>query len=263
VRRTLEDGRPEIEPQLNWLLKQPPELNFHFKPSGKLKLRDTSVWPISGIETWPSWLREELFGPGIDLDAAYVQFLVKHLRKHHHDRPNLLQTLYPDLLRLLDDKEAFRQELCEQVLQRPYDERWRGIIKAVIMSIANGSRISPGMLVQGNEYSQTVKLIRDAAPEATPTELIEIGKRLKRIADQFSSARKNLCIAKLQKVPSRANLRSVFGEYFSWERAMRYAIWEAIGRTGIMVHDGIDGVPQQFIDALPELMARLDLRLTS
>lgn len=262
VERTLLAGRPELIPPLKWILKQA-EINFHFIPSGKLKLRDTSVWPISGIETWPSWLRKELFGSGIDIDSAYVAFLIQHLREELKDRPHQLQLLFPDLLRLLEDKEAFRQELCEQVLQRPYTPAWRGVIKSVLMSIANGSKISSGLLFGGGEFSQTAKIIQETAPDATVTELICIGDRLQRIAEQFNSARKRICVWQLKQNPTRKNVKRVFGEYFAWERDARYRIWEAIGRHGIMVHDGIDGVPQQYLDQLPEISFSLGLRLTA
>lgn len=256
-------GRPEIVPALSWLLQQSSEVNFHFVPSGKLKLRDTSVWPISGIETWPSWLREELFGPGIDLDSAYVQFLLHYLKEVYADRPQLMQMLYPDLIRLLHDKEAIRQELCERVIGKPYTERWRSLIKQVIMSLANGSRISPALLTNGGGFSLTAELIIDANPEASIADLIKIGDRLQSISRQFSSARKTVCLHRFGKAPTRQNVKNVFSDYFVWERAARYAIWEEIGQHGLMVHDGLDGVPQSQIDRLPEIMKRLNLRLTA
>lgn len=263
VERTLQAGRPELVPQLTWLLRQNTELNFHFIPSGKLKQRDTSVWPISGIETWPSWLRKELFGPGIDLDSAYVQFLLHNLRSKYKDRPHMIAMTHPDLVRLLEDKEAFRKELCEQVLQRPYNQHWRGVIKSVIMSLANGSNISAGLLTNGTEYSQTAKIIIEAAPEATVSELTAIGNRLSQLAQQFASAKRHTCVHLLGNAPSRKNLKRVFGSYFEWERVARYAIWEAVGRQGIMVHDGLDGVPAAELARVPELIEELGLRLTA
>lgn len=263
VEKCLTTGRPEIIPQLSWLLQQPTELNFHFVPSGKLKLRDTSVWPISGIETWPSWLREELFGPGIDLDSAYVQFLLHYLEEIYKDRRHLLQMLYPDLLRLLHDKEAFREELCTQVLQRPYEDKYRSLIKQVIMSLANGSRISPYLLTSGSGFSLTAQLILEAAPDASLNELINIGDRLQQISKQFASARKQTCAHVLKKMPNRANVREVFSSYFAWERQARYALWYEVQCHGIMVHDGLDGVPQEHLNRLPEIMLQLNLKLTT
>jgi hypothetical protein len=263
ITRTLAGGRPELIPPLRWLLKQGTELNFHFIPSGKLKQRDTSIWPISGIETWPSWLRAELFGPGIDLDSAYIQFLMQPLRQAFQNKLHLLPTLFPDLIRLLDDKEAFREELCTQVLQKPYNDRYRSLIKQVLMSIANGSKVSAALLTNGSEFSQTAKLINETAPDATISELIDIGNRLQRIADQFASAKRHACVELLRRTPNRANVKAVFSSYFAWERKARYALWEAVDRHGIMVHDGLDGVPQKYLERLPELIETLGLRLTA
>jgi hypothetical protein len=175
----------------------------------------------------------------------------------------MVELTCPDLVRLLEDKEAFRKELCEQVLQRPYNVQYKAVIKSVIMSLANGSKISAGLLTNGAKYSQTAKIINDAAPEATLSELTAIGDRLKIIADQFASARRRACIGLLKKVPNRKNVKEVFGEYFRWERVARYEVWEAVGRQGIMVHDGIDGVPAAEIARLPELIETLGLRLTA
>lgn len=264
IARVLVHGRPEIVPQLNWLLDQKcNEFNFHFVPSGKLKQRDTSVWPISAVETWPSWLREELFGSGIDLDSAYVQFLLHHLKRIFKNKNDLLNTLFPDLLRLLNDKEAFRKELCTDVLGLQYTEKNKSLIKQIIMSLANGSRISPALLTNGNGFSLTAELIVEAAPELTITDLEKIGVRLKRIADQFASARRHACTDLLNKAPNRKNLKEVFGGYFAWERRARYALWEAVDRHGIMVHDGLDGVPEQYLSRINELVESLNLKLTA
>ena len=262
-KRLLTTGRPELIPPLNWLLKQGSEVNFHFVPSGKLQLRDTSVWPVSGVETWPSWLREELFGPGIDLDSAYVQFLLTFLKEIYHDRQNLMYMLYPDLIRLLHDKEAIRQELCERVLGKPYTERYRGLVKQIIMSLANGSRISPALLTNGGGFSLTAGLIIDSNPEASICDLMRIGDRLQDISRQFSSARKMVCTYRTGKAPTRKNVKNVFSDYFVWERTARYAIWEEVDRHGVMVHDGLDGVPAQYIARLPQIMERLNLKLTA
>lgn len=264
VQRCLATGRPELIPALTWLLAQgQTELNFYFKPSGKLKQRDTSVWPIPAIELWPSWLRKILFGAGIDLDSAYVQFLMHHLKSAFKNREPLMEVLFPDILRLLHDKEVFREELCIKVLQKPYDEYHRGVIKQVIMSLANGSRISPAVLTSGNGFSLVADIINEAAPNATLSDLTVIGNRLKRISDQFNSARKYACLDLLKKAPNRKNVKEVFSGYFTWERKARYALWEAVGRHGIMVHDGLDGVPAAYLNRVPELIETLGLQLTA
>ena len=67
----------------------------------------------------------------------------------------------------------------------------------------------------------------------------------------------------LKKAPNRKNVKAVFGEYFSWERQARYVLWEACGRHGIMVHDGLDGIPHEYLDQISVLIETLDLRLTA
>lgn len=261
VDRVLQAGRPELVPQLLWLLGlKSPEINFHFVPSGKLQQRDTSVWPIAAIETWPGWLREELFGPGIDLDAAYIQFLMQYVRALGSDTRKLL---FPDFERLIDDKENFRRELCEQVLKIPYDVDGKTLVKQIIMSLANGSKISPRLLICGSGFSAAADLILGSLPEVSQEHLDRVGARLKRLSDQFDAARKYAAIEIHGVAPTRATVKTVFTHYFVWERQARYALWEAVGRHGIMVHDGLDGVPREYLDRVDELVSQLNLKLTA
>lgn len=257
-------GRPELVPQVTWLLSQDsPEFNFHFKPSGKLKLRDTSVWPIAAIETWPSWLREELFGKGIDLDAAYIQFLMQNLKEVYKHDLRLIPVLYKDLERLLNDKEGLREELCTELLGLPYTDKNRSFIKQILMSIANGSKISAKLLETGSTYSQTVQVILQGTKSLQHVDFNKIGDRLQQIASQFSSARKVCALHLFKHVPNRDRIKKVFSEYFSWEREARYAIWEEVNRQGLMVHDGLDGVPEHELARLDEIMEKLTLKLTT
>ena len=145
-------NRLDLLAPTEWLLKHP-EINFHFVRAGRLQLRDTSVWPIAGIENWPSKLRELLFGPGLDTDAAYTQFLVKTLQEVHAKSPELLKMLYPDLLKAIHDKQQWRADLCQKVLRLPLTDENIGLIKRICMSLANGSRISPGILLNGVAFS--------------------------------------------------------------------------------------------------------------
>ncbi len=261
VERVLEAGRPELVPQLLWLLKQrSPELNFHFVPSGKLQQRDTSVWPIAAIETWPGWLREELFGPGIDLDAAYIQFLMQYVKDLN---PSTKAVLFPDFGRLIDDKENFRRELCEEVMGLPYNADGKTLTKQIIMSLANGSRISPRLLLCGSGFSAAADLILGNMPDVANERLEKIGARLKRLSDQFEAARKYAAIEIHGVAPTRATVKTVFTHYFMWERQARYALWEAVGRHGIMVHDGLDGVPQEYLSQIDTLVSELNLKLTA
>ena len=261
--RLTKDGRGDLFPAVEWLLNQPcAELNFYFKPSGKLQLRDTSIWPICGIETWPSWLREELFGRSVDLDAAYIQFLLQRVSQAYADREHLVSLLFPDIVRLLHDKENFRRELCTKVFNKSYTERNKAVIKQIIMSLANGSRISGDVLLGGGSHSLTAQLILGFIPDATRSELMAIGNRLKGISSQFSAAKKAACLAQA-KAPNRLNMKGVFRDYFTWEREARYALWNACDRHGIMVHDGLDGIPHAYVSRLPEIMRELNLKLTA
>jgi hypothetical protein len=257
-------GRLDLYSPVLWLLSlSSNEVNFYFSPSGRLKLRDTSTWPIASIETWPSWLREDLFGPGIDIDSAYTQFLVEHIRLAFQDRQNLLQVLYPDLLRSLEDKRAWRREICVDILGLPYTDDNIGTVKKICMSLANGSKISPAILAGNSSYSITRDIILQKTEDLTPTNLIRIGARLSQISKQYSAARKLVCTTEVGLYPNRKNQKRVFATYFEWERAARYAIWNAVGRHGIMVHDGLDGIPAQYLQDIPALVASLNIRLTS
>jgi hypothetical protein len=66
----------------------------------------------------------------------------------------------------------------------------------------------------------------------------------------------------LKRAPNRKNVKEVFSSYFAWERKARYELWEEVGRHGIMVHDGLDGVPEVYLEKLPFLIKSLGLRLT-
>lgn len=254
-------GRLDLNAPVQWLLAQP-EVNFHFARSGRLQLRDTSVWPIQAIETWPSWLREELFGCGIDIESAYTQFLIEHIREAYADRPHLVQLLFPDLIRSLEDKALWRMEICCDVLGLEYTDENISIVKKICMSLANGSRISPTIMVGHSSYSVTRDIIIKAAPESSLNSLAAIGERLSAISTQYQAARKVVCALEMKVNPSRLNQKKVFASYFEWEREARYAIWEAVERHGIMVHDGIDGIPEQYLTDIPKLISNLGLRLT-
>lgn len=260
--RLVDENRFDLIEPVKWILKHG-ELNFIFKPAGKLQQRDTSVWPVAAVETWPAWLREALFGPGIDIDSAYTQYLMHHLRGIYADRVSLLQTLFPDLLALIANKQQWRQHLCTEVLGLPWTEDNISLVKTICMSLANGSRISPGILEGGQAFSVTAQIIVKAADEVTPARLDKIGRFLQSVSRQYSRAKKDICALDLGLNPTTKNQKRVFGSYFEWEREARYSIWEAVGRHGIMVHDGIDGVPPEYLQDLPSLIARVGVRLTS
>lgn len=259
IARLTDENRFDLIDAVSWLLRRE-EVNFIFRPAGKLQQRDTSVWPVAGVENWPSWLREALFGRGIDIDSAYTQYLVQRLRVIHKDRPQLLSLLYPDLLALMQDKVGWRKRLCEKTLGLEWNEDNLDTIKTVCMSLANGSNISTAILENGSAFSITAQLIIKA--EVTADRLDAIGKRLQGISRQYTQAKKSVCAADLELNPTAINQKQVFRDYFEWERHVRYLIWEAVDRHGIMVHDGIDGVPESYLQDLPSLIQQVGVRLT-
>jgi hypothetical protein len=91
----------------------------------------------------------------------------------------------------------------------------------------------------------------------------KIGKRLQSISRQYSRAKKDVCAINLNLNPTLKNQKRVFNNYFEWERSARYLIWEAVGRHGIMVHDGIDGIPIEFLKNMPDLIQQVGIRLTT
>lgn len=262
IGRLMAENRFDLIEAVKWIL-QHDELNFVFKPAGKLQKRDTSVWPVAGIETWPAWLREALFGPGIDIDSAYTQYLMQHLRIAYSDRPHLVQTLYPDLVRLITDKQKWRRELCEDVLGLEWNDDNVSLVKTVCMSLANGSKISPGILIDGQAYSVTAEIIIQSTENITIEKLDRIGRRLQYISKQYSNAKKVICTTNLKLNPSLKNQKRVFASYFEWERRARYLIWEAVDRHGIMVHDGIDGVPACYLDNIASIIQKVGVRVTT
>jgi hypothetical protein len=256
-------GRLDLLAPVQYLLSQP-EVNFHFERAGRLQQRDTSVWPVKGVETWPSWLRELLFGPGVDIDSAYTQFLVQNLTEIYtaQGQRQLLPILFPDLLRSLHEKQTWREELCRDVLNLEVSDENIGIVKRLCMSLANGSRISPAILLGNRSFSVTADLVISCTEDISPQNLIAIGDRLQSISRQFVTARKILCASKLKRKPTRANQKEVFSSYFEWERVARYSIWKSCDQHGIMVHDGIDGIPKEYLDRMPAIMAELNIKLT-
>ena len=261
ARLTLENRFDLIE-AVKWILKHE-ELNFIFRPAGKLQQRDTSVWPVAAVETWPAWLREALFGPGIDIDSAYTQYLVQHLQGIYAGRPELLRTLFPDLMALLNDKQRWRRELCQDTLGLEWSDENHSLVKTICMSLANGSRISPAILEGSQNFSITAQIIVKAAGDVTPHQLDRAGRRLQSISRQYARAKKDVCALNLGLNPTLKNQKRVFGSYFEWEREARYSIWEAIDRHGIMVHDGIDGVPEEYLQDIPALIQKVGLSITT
>jgi hypothetical protein len=257
--RLAEENRADLRPAVDWLLSQT-ELNFIFQRSGRLKQRDTSVWPVAAIETWPSWLREALFGGGVDIENAYTQFLITHLRKTV-DREKL-ELLFPDLLAAVDDKVKWRFSLCD-ALGVSCDDEGVSTVKKICMSLANGSRISPGILAGGRAFSVTAEVVIKATDDVSLENLDRIGLRLQKISRQYTLAKKMVCNQLLRLNPTRTNQKLVFSSYFEWEREARYAIWNAVDQHGIMVHDGIDGIPSAYTIDIQKIIDTVGLKVTT
>lgn len=233
-------GRDDLIAPVEWLCGQASPITFYFEPAGALMARDKSVWPIRSIELWPSWLRRELFGASVDIDNSYLQFVVQQLEKKYEKNPRRLELKYPELLRANRNKTAFRLEFCKTLNLEPTDDNIDKV-KKIIMALANGSNITPALMTNGSGRSEAVRLVHEACPDMLPSERLTVGHKLNVIARQFAAAKRDICIFN-NKRPTRQNQKDVFRQYFVWEREARYKIWDAGGRTGLMLHDGIDGV---------------------
>ena len=234
-------GREDLLPAVAWLLKQK-NLTFYYRPAGILQARDTSVWPIKAIEQWPGWLREALFGTVVDIENSYSQFLLSSLEEKYKGREHLLALKYPDIVRADKYKKHFRNELCKKYLKLEPNAKNITMVKKLIMSLANGSNATPALLTNGSGRSEAVRIVRAASPDLLPSELLVVGARLSSIAKQFKAIKRDVCIHLLKAAPTRANQRKIFRMYFDWEKQSRYKMWNAVGQSGLHLHDGIDGV---------------------
>jgi len=252
------DGRQDLVAPIEWLCRQEAPLTFYYEPAGKLGARDKSVWPIRSIELWPSALRRTLFGQSVDIDNSYLQFVVQRLEEKYAKNRTRLELKYSELLRANGNKSKFRAEICETLGIEPnHDNIDR--VKKIIMAIANGSNISPALMTNGSGRSTAVQLIHEACPDMLASEKLRVGKRLQVLVRQFVAARRDLCFM-VNKKPTRENQKEVFRQYFVWEREARYKIWNALGKTGLHLHDGVDGVRS---DLTPEELIHHIARETS
>lgn len=253
IDRLKEELRDSLIPQVKWLYSQEGQITFYSKPSGQLQARDTSVWPIKAIELWPGWLRSELFGMSIDLENAYSQFLISHLENKHLDNYRMFQLKYPDLIELNYNKTVYRENICKE-LKLPVTKDNIDMIKKLLMAVANGSNASGQLMITMGSQSQACDIVKKANPNLNETELFEIGNKLRRIARQFRSAKREVCFAEIG-LPTRENVKRIHGLYFQWERTARYKIWKEIGQSGLMLHDGLDGVISDMSNA--EIVAHI------
>ena len=261
--RLAKDGRDDLVPVVRWLQARRPTIDFYFRPSGRLQARDTSVWPVRAIETWPSWLRHQLFGTSVDIENAFTQFLLTHLRRKHEGKEVQLRLKFPDLFRLDESKREFRAEICERLLHLEPSEENISVVKRLVMSLANGSNISGVMLAAASGRSEAVRIIRQFAPHLSTNQYIAAGDRLSHLAKQYRKAKREVCLA-LGKRPTAAGQKEVFKLYFQWERQARHALWSSSGETGLMLLDGRDGVISGLADAdlLEKLQRETEIKVS-
>lgn len=242
IAKLSECDRDDLIAPVSWLLEQKNPIRFMFEASGNLQARDKSVWPIRSIERWPAWLRLELFGTVVDIENSFVQYIVQNLEKKYQNNPNRLMLKYPDLIRAHRDKKNFRDELCRDILRLPITSDNLKIVKSLIMALANGSNATPALMTNGSTRSEAVRIVLEACPHLSATEHLKIGKYLSGLVKQFKGAKRDLCIFMFNAKPTKENVRRVFHHYFEWEREARYKIHEIVGKTGLHLHDGIDGI---------------------
>lgn len=235
IDRLEKDGRLDLIPEVKWLIANGPEINFWFQKCGDLQCRDTSVWPICAIENWPNWVRSELFGNQIDIKSAYLQFLYQNLnQKFSKDK---LFLYYPAVVLLLQDPNCVRLEIAN-IMKVSYDQ-YKKEIKSLLMAIIMGSNFSAAMIKGRITNSKVVDIILSII-KPTDHEIIDnLCEYLDKFATQLNIARKST--------------NSTMPLYMIWEREKRYAMWEYVGRVGIMMHDGIDGIPEEFMSKFDEI----------
>lgn len=260
--RLARESRFDLIAPVEWLLTHPTsELNVWFSPAGKLQMRDTSTWPIKALETWPSWLRVAMFGKGVDIESAYMQYIVNILQEQYAGKERLFQSLFPELIQCISDKHAWRKTLCEEI-GLEFTEENNKVIKSVCMALANGAKISESVMIGNSSFSSIKEILDVVLGEASLEERARAGKRLGKISREFTNAKRIVCLVETKRYPSRTNQKAVFRSYFSWEREARYQIWHAIGEFGVMVHDGIDGIPEFALEKAQHALDTLPLRIS-
>jgi len=240
--RLVKEDRDDLLPMVDWLFSQEGDVDFYFKKAGEIGARETSVWPIRAIELWPGWLRRELFGVTIDLENAFCQFLVTQLEKKHKSNSKLLHLQYPDIMMAVYNKTEFRYNICANLMKLPFVDENIKIVKGLVMAISNGSNVSGKMLMNSVGHSMAVDIIVKHCEHLTTLELFELGEKLGSIARQFRAAKKEVYLYSYNINPTRARTKKIPAMYMQWERKSRHQMWELVGKTGIMMHDGLDGV---------------------
>lgn len=264
--------------QIQWLLKQQ-VIEFHWAASGRLQARETSVWPIRSIETWPKSIRAAVFGPGVDIAAAYMQFIVSEANAYSNTDDNWR---WPDLGMMVKDRTTWRERCLHDIYGVDASTDNVARLKSIIMCLSNGGRVIDLSNEAAMQYSGVSYGVRELL--AANFDAAEIDKRaekiqhhLKHLSLQFKAARQIVANGKIEEhgvffenmmqQPAKARKRwadrEVFRGYFEWEKNARHKILDLCDNTGIMVHDGIDGVPANIIDGLDRLSKDAGILVTA
>lgn len=227
----LREGLFHLIPKIKFLLDGPSEMQLAFEPTGELGLRDTSTWPIPAIETWPSWVRSRVFGGGVDIKSAYIQFAIEAISAKYESRS---RRLFDKIFILWENPELIRHKISE-ILQVDYQENKKAI-KGIIMAVAMGSKVSQSLVFHDVSFSRCATLINKIQPNLTEAQAQQLADLLTPISVQFKLAKKTVNIG--------------MDLYFKWERDRRYVLWEEADRRGIMMHDGLDGLPDDAVERI-------------
>jgi hypothetical protein len=231
VNDVIKTGLLHLVPKIQFLQSGPGEFNFIFKPCGDLELRDTSIWPIEGIETWPAWVRSRLFGSGVDIKSAYIQFVIENISEHYKTRS---RNLFDKIFILWERPDEIRNKVAK-ILNIDANLHKKEI-KKLLMAVAMGSKVSPTLVFNDVSFSRCSTIINKLQPGISEQQALEISNLLTPIGTQFKLAKNTV--------------ETSMNKYFIWERERRYVIWELVDRHGIMMHDGIDGIPEKYIDEI-------------
>jgi hypothetical protein len=254
-----QEGKVDLIPQINWL-KDHPETEFYFRPMGMGDGRDTSSWPIKNICSWPSWVRTSLFGESADIDSSLPQFIVHGVDKQrtriygsigYTPRQNNYEwmrdadcTYYP--FNLVYNKEETRRFLIEDICKLEMNSKNVSDLKHVVSAICNGSRFTRGLYNSGGGRCAAVSMIRNLLRNVEGEDLDHAVYEFEKLYRNFQFARHRTMAAYgflyRKGISAKEKKKMLFREYFKWERVQRMKMWEAAGRRGLHLHDGIDGL---------------------
>lgn len=231
--------------QVNWILSEQ-SIDIYWQFSGRTQQRETSVWPIKSIETWPSSIRLALFGSQVDIQCAMPQFVYHKIKEidiaNFGHVTSFTERGFDDIKQMVEDTENWRKSLAAE-MKMEWNEDTRKIIKKLVMALSNGSNISGKMLTSFFNHSVAVEIVQDQIMDDSWDYdfTMKVGDRLHKIAVQFRQAVKRILMHYGYK-PTRKNRKRIFYLYFCWEKRVREQLWQMFNKSGLMMHDGLDGI---------------------